>query len=116
MDLLRRAKLPCRLVPVTITSGDRETSDANGYGVPKRDLIVGLQVALQKRWLRIAKSAAQVEEFRKELLDMRLYASPVTGYERYEAPGHDDLVMAAALAWWRVRRSWPEMPGVGWGV
>jgi NAD(P)H-hydrate epimerase len=87
------------MVPVTITSGDKVTPDGSGYRVPKRDLIVGLQVALQKRWLRIAKSAAQVEEFRKELLHMRLYASPVTGYERYEAPGHDDMVMAAALAW-----------------
>src|SRR3954447_17436204 len=47
VDLLRQAKLPCSLVPVTITSGDRETSDTRGYGVPKRDLIVGLQVAFQ---------------------------------------------------------------------
>src|SRR6476646_10481927 len=48
VELVRQAKLSWSLVPVTITSGDGETSDAKGYGVPKRDLIVGLQVVFQK--------------------------------------------------------------------
>src|SRR4051794_34103755 len=84
VDLLRRAQLPCTLAPVTITSGDRETSDALGYGVPKRDLIVGLQVAFENRWLRVSRRATHADEFVKELLDMRLYISRLSGYERYE--------------------------------
>jgi hypothetical protein len=39
---------------------------------------VGSRVQMR---LRIAKSAAKVEVFRKELPDIRLYASPVTGHE-----------------------------------
>ena len=104
------------LVPVTITSGDRETSDAHGYGVPKRDLIVGLQVAFENRWLRVSRGAAHADEFVKELLDMRLFVSRFGGYERYEGRGQDDLVLATALAWWRLRRSWPAMPGGVGGV
>ena len=111
VDLLRGAKLPCSLVPVTITSGDRETSDAKGYGVPKRDLIVGLQVAFQKRWIRLAGGARELEAFRKELMDMRVHVSGQTGYERYAARGHDDLALAASLAWWRLRRNWPDLVG-----
>ena len=111
VDLLRQAKLPCSLVPVTITSGDRETSDARGYGVPKRDLIVGLQVAFQKRWIRMAGGARELQAFRKELMDIRVHVSAQTGYDRYAAPGHDDLALAAALAWWRLRRSWPDVSG-----
>ena len=111
VDLLRQAKLPCSLVPVTITSGDRETSDARGYGVPKRDLIVGLQVAFQKRWIRLAGGARELQAFRKELMDIRVHVSTQTGYERYAAPGHDDLALAAALAWWRLRRNWPDAMG-----
>src|SRR4051812_47357728 len=98
VDLLRKARLPCVLAPVTITSGDRETSDALGYGVPKRDLIVGLQVAFENRWLRVSRGAAHAEEFVKELLDMRLFVSRFGGYERYEGGVQDDLVLAAALA------------------
>lgn len=111
VDLLRQAKLPCSLVPVTITSGDRETSDARGYGVPKRDLIVGLQVAFQKRWIRLAGGARELQAFRKELMDIRVHVSTQTAYERYAAPGHDDLALAAALAWWRLRRNWPDAMG-----
>jgi hypothetical protein len=90
---------------------DRETSDARGYGVPKRDLIVGLQVAFQKRWIRLAGRAEELEAFRKELMDIRVHVSVQTGYERYAAPAHDDLALAAALAWWRLRRNWPHATG-----
>src|SRR5260221_6796936 len=48
VDLLRRAQLPCRLMPVTITAGDRETSESGAWRVPKRDLITGLLVLLQR--------------------------------------------------------------------
>src|SRR6266567_2724897 len=54
VDMLRRARLSCRMWPVTITGGQRESMDMGNYLVPKRDLIVGLQVLLQQRALRIA--------------------------------------------------------------
>jgi hypothetical protein len=55
VDLLRRARLRCSIVPVVITGGDGESSDGAVWHVPKRDLIVGLQVAFQKRWLEVAR-------------------------------------------------------------
>ena len=53
VDLLRRAQLPCRLIPVTITAGDRETSESGAWRVPKRDLITGLLVLLQREQIDI---------------------------------------------------------------
>ena len=107
VDLLRRSQLGCGVVPVTITSGDGEGSDERGFRVPKRDLITGLQVAFQKRWLDVAARGGAVEAFVQELVATRVRVSE-SGHARFGArSGHDDLVMAAALAWWRVRRMWP---------
>ena len=47
VDLLRRAGLGCPMLPVMITGGDAEGHSDGYYKVPKRDLIVGLQVLLQ---------------------------------------------------------------------
>ena len=105
VDLLRRARLRCLIVPVMITGGDGESTDGSAWHVPKRDLVVGLQVAFQKRWLEVARGCSESPAFRKELLGMRASVSE-SGHERYGGRGHDDLVMAAALAWWRVRRCW----------
>jgi hypothetical protein len=87
-----------------ITGGAGESSDGSVWRVPKRDLIVGLQVAFQKRWLEVARGCAEATSFREELLEMRMRVSSV-GDERYGGRGHDDLV----LAWWRIRRC-----GLGW--
>ena len=95
VDLLRRASLPCSVVPVMITGGDAESGNGDVWRAPKRDLIVGLQVAMQKRWLEVAKGDALVSEFVKELLALRMRVS-VTGGERYGGRGHDDLVSGGA--------------------
>jgi hypothetical protein len=49
VDLLRATKPASRVIPVTITGGDQESSDGSGYRVPKRDLITGLQVVIEQR-------------------------------------------------------------------
>jgi len=51
----------------------------------------------------------------KELLDMPLFMSRFGSYEQYEAGVHDDLVLATALSWWKLLRSWPEMSVIGGG-
>jgi hypothetical protein len=112
VDLLRRARLGCMLMPVMITGGSGESSDGSVWHVPKRDLIVGLQVAFQKRWLEVASGLAEAAAFREELLGMRMRVSS-DGFERYGGRGHDDLVLAAALAWWRIRRCGPGMEPQG---
>jgi hypothetical protein len=59
-------------------------------GAPKRDLISGLQLALEKGELRIARRMKEVGSLVRELMEVR--------------GEHDDLVIALALACWRARR------------
>ena len=73
--------------------------------VPKQNLISELQVALDKGELRIAKKMREAGTLTRELLDVRM-AGRELGHVRYGADGygqHDDLVVALALAVWRVR-------------
>lgn len=103
VDLLRRGGLGCRVIPVVITGGETESNDGVRYRVPKRDLMAGLQVAFQKRRLGLAAGLGVLPELREELRSMRVRVSG-DGFERYGGRGHDDLVMALALAWWRAAR------------
>ena len=48
----------------------------------------------------------------KELLEMRMWVSSI-GVGAIWGRGHDDLVLAAALAWWRIRRSGLEVEAQG---
>jgi hypothetical protein len=106
VDLMRRSGLGCRVIPVVITSGDLESSDGTRYRVPKRDLIAGLQVALQRRRLQVAGTLRAAGALAEELRGMRLRTTS-EGYEQYSGRRHDDLVVALALGWWRAsRESW----------
>src|SRR5258707_8857821 len=44
VDLLRQERLPCNLWPALITGGHSESYAEGFYRVPKRELLVGLQV------------------------------------------------------------------------
>ncbi|MGE5647067.1 MAG: hypothetical protein ACM336_14895 [Acidobacteriota bacterium] len=116
MDLLRAAGLGCGLVPVTITGGDRAARAGGGWRVPKRDLVVGLQVLLEAGALQIAAGMREGERFVKEVTGMRVKVS-ASGHESFAAwreGTHDDLVLAVALACWRAR--WPEVGEQGRGL
>jgi len=113
IDLLRAADLGCELTAVTITGGDRASRSDGGWKVPKRDLVVGLEVMLETGSLRIAAGLRDGETFIKELAGMRVKVS-AGGREQFEAwreGTHDDLVLAAALACWRAR--WGTVGHVG---
>jgi hypothetical protein len=106
MDLLRAARLPCSLTPVTITSGERAHSQGDNWHVPKRDLLMNLLVLLESGELRIPRRLAEAGALVRELsaVEMRHRAG---GGVRMGADGvgeHDDLVMAVALACWRAKR------------
>ena len=114
VDLLRRADLGCAMYPVMITGGTAEHSEGGYYHVPKRDLIVGLEVLLERKALRIAAELELAETLVKELTEMRVKVTP-GGYEQYGAwrvGSHDDLVLAVALGHWGARHVNPELgPG-----
>ncbi len=113
MDLLRESGLGCELIPVTITGGMGETRGGGTWRVPKRDLVVGLQVLLEKGRLRIAAGMMEGETLVKELREMRVKVSTAghEGYEAWRDGAHDDLVLAVALACWRAL--WRDVGHVG---
>ena len=76
------------------------------WNVPKRDLLAGLDVLLERGQLRIARHGLETATLLRELMDVRVTHSP-RGHVRLGADGcgqHDDLVIALALACWRAQR------------
>ena len=74
--------------------------------MPKRDLIAGVQVLLEREELKIAKGLRELGPLMRELTDVRSTAG-IGGRVRLGADGcgeHDDLVIALALACWRAKR------------
>jgi hypothetical protein len=112
VDLLRRARPDAILMPVTITNGQTETTDKGFYRVPKRDLIIGLQVLLQRGGLQIAAGLPFARKFVEEMEAVEVRVSPA-GNEQYAAwreGTHDDLVFAVALAYWSAEKAYPNGP------
>jgi len=110
MDLLRAAQPKAALLPVTITSGDSQNIFHNTHRVPKRDLVVGLQVLLQRGGLRIAADLQDAPTLLTELMAMQVKIS-TAGNEQFGAwreGTHDDLVLAVALACWAVGIAYPR--------
>jgi hypothetical protein len=105
LDMLKMAGLGCELTAVTITGGDKESQSGANWSVPKRDLMSGLQLALEQGQLKIAKGIESAGALVKELTSVRM-AQRGMGRVRVGADGfgeHDDLVMAVALAVWKAR-------------
>jgi phage FluMu gp28-like protein len=108
VEMLRGAGLGCEITAVTITGGERERKSGGlAVSVPKRDLIAGVQVALDNGDLRIARKLKELGSLVRELVDVRMTSGPGMGRVRISADGygeHDDLVIALALACWRAKR------------
>ena len=105
VDLLKRAGLDCRLWPVTITGGQTERRVDGYYRVPKRDLIVGLQVLLQSGELQIASGLKEGRVLLREMAGMQVKLKLRTEeYGAWRQGEHDDLVLAVALACWAARK------------
>jgi hypothetical protein len=106
VELLRRARLRCRMWPVSITGGTAESFGDGTYRVPKRDLVVGLQVMFEQGAIQIAEGLTERAVLVKELTEMRVKVTS-RGHEQFEAGTsgqHDDIVSALSLAGWVVRK------------
>jgi hypothetical protein len=103
VDLLRLQRLPCTLWPAVITGGHAEGYADGFYRVPKRELLVGLQVMLQSEELRIAADLPEAAALVRELGGMRVEISE-SGREGWRSGAHDDLVFAVALACWAAKK------------
>jgi hypothetical protein len=101
-DQFRLAKLPGRLVPVTIHGGDAVTDqDRGGFGVPKRELVATITVLLQQDRLKIAPGLPDARTLVDELQSFEVKLS-ASGHDSYDARSgkHDDMVLSVALACW----------------
>jgi hypothetical protein len=110
VDFLKKKRPPGRMKRVWVTSGDRQSYSDEYYNVPKRDLIVGLQVLFQNRDLRIAKNLPLGNTLVEELANVEVKVTP-SGREQMAAWRHglhDDLVFAVALACWGAKESHPS--------
>ena len=103
VQMFKRQPLGIQLVPVTITSGERETSDYGNWHVPKKNLIMGLQVMVQERALRVADKLELAPHLIREMQQMR-----TCSFKGWRSGPHDDLVLAVALAAWAARRGKPK--------
>jgi len=100
VDMFTNAYL--RPVAVTITGGNKVSNEGWDFGVPKRDLIGVLEVAMQTGRLKIAKELPEAKTLMDEMLNFKRKIT-LTGNDTYEAwreGQHDDLVLATALAVW----------------
>jgi hypothetical protein len=76
-DLFRDARMPGRLVPITITGGLSVTADGRGGAhVPKKDLVACAQVLLQTRRLRVARELPLADVLVQELENFRVRITP----------------------------------------
>jgi hypothetical protein len=108
LDLLRQAHAEGSLPPypreVVITGAEQPSED--GRTVPKRDLVAHLEVLLSQSRLHVAAGLTLANTLKAELRNFRAKMSP-SGHATFEAgSGHDDLVLAVALAVWKP----PSMP------
>jgi len=100
IDLLKKEGL--RPIGITITGGTEATRVGGGYHVPKRDLVINLQVLFQSERLKAAESLPLARTFINELLGFKVKIN-IRGHDSYEAwreGVHDDLVLAVSLAAW----------------
>ena len=105
------------LYEVTIHGGDRVAHEwRHHYRVPKRDLVVGANVALQARRLRIAPELPHAATLVRELEAFRYTLSPA-GRDSYGVAAewregaHDDLLLAVAVALWVAQHVRPSLGG-----
>jgi hypothetical protein len=103
VDLFRKARPACTIIPVIITSGDHVQSVFDAKHVPKPDLIASLRLGFQSRRLVLSSHLAEINNLRSEMADLcqRTLSSGRPTYSPRCSRAHDDLVMALALAVWK---------------
>lgn len=102
-----------RPISVTIHGGDEVSKDGPfHYKIPKRELVGTLVALYQSGRLNVAPGLKLGPTLVKELGNFKVKISLTTGHDSYEAyrEGHDDLVLAVALACWYSENKPPPPP------
>src|SRR6266567_7423394 len=86
LDYVRAANLPCRLMPVTITSGAEVRTEAGSYWTPKRDLVGALSLGLETDSVKIAAHLHLADVLKRELENFKVTLA-ASGHDSYGAAG-----------------------------
>jgi hypothetical protein len=103
LDMLRKARVGAKVIPLFVTTGKRSSSDElGGWWVPRQELAATLQVLLQSRRLRVAPALPEATMLARELAAFKVKASTSSLEEMdvWRQGRHDDLVLAVAVAAW----------------
>jgi hypothetical protein len=96
---------------LTITSGSAIGANAEGYTVPKVDLVDGFLISLETGRFVVAQGVdeAAAAQLKREMIDLKIRVNPRTkhvGIEAGHEDVHDDIVMGVCMGlWWIKRRS-----------
>ena len=94
-------------IGVTFTAGREVTQGEQGYNVPKRDLVVNIQMLFQLDRINISSKLKLAPVFRDQLKGFTKDAHK--GYETYgndeKLVGNDDLVTAGAVVLWYAEKT-----------
>lgn len=109
VDMARKRNL--RPIAVTITGGEVESSDDWRWRVPKRNLVMALNLVLQTDRLQFAADLDELDLLKEQMRNFKVKLSQ-KGHDSYEADGadeHDDLVLCLSLAVWRALKHVPNL-------
>src|SRR5262249_15820523 len=81
------------------------------YRVPKRDLIVGLQVMVQQGAMQIAGDLPFRDTLLREMTEMRVRITPGRNeqYGAWRGGGNGELGVGVGRACWGVGKVWPRV-------
>ena len=99
VDLLRTLPIKATVRPLTITSGSRARVEANGRWRVSKKLLVA-NVLLGSGLVKVADGSSDAAALLRELADFRvtITARANETFAAGSCGGHDDLVLAVALA------------------
>jgi hypothetical protein len=112
VDMLRRAELDARLLPITITTGAAvKFNDDGSWRVGKKELVSVLRVLLESRHMQVSRSLRESETLVKELQNFRVRVTAAANevFGAWRDGMNDDLVLALAVAAWAAERCRPAI-------
>jgi len=113
MEMLRRAGMRARLMPVIVTSSSGPARCTEGvWHVGRRELLTGLREMLEERRVRIPETEVG-KSLVEELANVELESGGRVRSGAERGAVHDDLAFALALACWRTRLGRAGLVGAG---
>jgi hypothetical protein len=108
-QLTPRLPAGTRCHPIVITSGSTVSRNGATTTVPKENLITTIQLLFEHHRIRIAEHTVATGELIDELSNytISLSAAGRVTYRPGQTSGHDDLVLALALAAWTAEHKKP---------